>query len=408
MQSKLLKAVLPALVLVSACATGVSLRREGESIQVQLDNARQAGAYRCAPAALASAEAHLEFLYGELDQGNAVRAAAHRKQSGAALVQVMERMKVCPPLVQDKDGDGVPDAEDKCPDIPGPAKYQGCPDRDGDGIHDGIDQCVDAPEDKDGYEDEDGCPEDQDRDGDGLIDSEDKCPNTPGPIENKGCPDTDDDGLIDILDDCPKTPGPEANKGCPYGDKDGDGIPDDKDKCPNTAEDKDDFEDEDGCPDPDNDADGIPDVDDKCPMQPETMNGHLDLDGCPDVKLALVEVKRDIGKIEIKQRVFFSTGKAKIRSRSFELLNQVSQALVAYPGMNVMVEGHTDSVGSSGTNLRLSQRRADSVRAYLVAQGVDPDRLSAVGFGEEKPIDSNRTKRGREINRRVEFTITGG
>jgi len=399
---------LPVLVLSVGCATGVSLRREAESIQVQLDNARQAGAYRCAPRALATAESHLEFLYGELDQGNAVRAAKHRKKSKAALVQVMERVKVCPSLVQDRDGDGVPDDQDKCPDVPGLKAFDGCPDRDGDGIHDGIDQCVDAPEDKDGIEDEDGCPENEDRDGDGLIDPEDDCPTIPGPIANKGCPDTDGDGLLDNVDECPKVPGPKDNKGCPFGDQDGDGILDDKDQCPKVAEDIDTFEDEDGCPDPDNDADGILDVDDRCPMQPENMNGHLDGDGCPDVKLKLVEVKRDVGKIEIKQKVFFATGKARIRSRSYELLNEVAQAMVGFPTLNVMVEGHTDSVGRSTTNLRLSQRRADAVRDYLIGQGVAPDRLTAVGFGEEKPIETNRTKRGREVNRRVEFTITGG
>lgn len=392
---------------LSSCATGVSLRREAESIQVQLDNARQAGAYRCAPRALATSEAHLEFLYGELDAGNAVRAAEHRAASQGALVKVLEQMKVCPPLVQDRDGDGVPDDEDRCPDQPGKPELQGCPDRDGDGIHDGVDQCPDAPEDKDGVEDEDGCPENEDRDGDSLIDPEDACPDDPGPIEHQGCPDTDGDGLHDHEDECPKLAGPKENKGCPPGDLDGDGVLDDADQCPKTPEDPDGFEDEDGCPDPDNDADGIVDAEDRCPLQPENMNGHLDGDGCPDVKLELVEVKRDTGKIEIRQKVYFATGKARIRERSHELLNQVATALETNPDLRVMVEGHTDSVGSSSTNLRLSQRRADAVRDYLIGRGIEPDRLTAVGFGEEKPIDTNRTKRGRENNRRVEFTILG-
>ncbi|MCA9551108.1 MAG: OmpA family protein [Myxococcales bacterium] len=396
-----------ALALTLGCASGVSLRREGESIQVQLDNARQAGAYRCSPKALAMAESQLEFLQGELTQGNSTRAAEHRDLAQSNLAKVLEDMKTCPPLVADRDGDGVADDVDKCPDVPGPVANQGCPDRDGDGIHDGIDQCPDAPEDKDGVEDEDGCPENEDRDGDSLIDTEDDCPTVPGPIATRGCPDTDGDGLLDKDDDCPKIPGPKENKGCPYGDRDGDGIVDDKDQCPDAPEDKDGFEDEDGCPDPDNDADGILDVDDRCPLQPENMNGHLDADGCPDVKLELVEVRRETGKIEIKQKVFFDTGKARIQPRSYELLNQVAEVLKTYTTMRVMVEGHTDSVGSSGMNLKLSQRRADAVREYVIGQGIDPDRLSAVGFGEEKPIDSNQTKQGRERNRRVEFTITG-
>ena len=396
-----------ALVLAIGCASGASLRREGESIQVQLDNARQAGAYRCTPKALALAESNLEFLQGELTQGNSMRAAEHRDRAQAALVTVLEDMKSCPPLVSDRDGDGVADDVDQCPDVPGPAATQGCPDRDGDGIHDGVDQCPDAPEDKDGVEDQDGCPDSEDRDGDSLIDTEDDCPDVPGPIATRGCPDTDGDGLLDKDDACPKIPGPKENKGCPYGDRDGDGIVDDKDQCPDEPEDKDGFEDDDGCPDPDNDGDGILDADDRCPLQPENMNGHLDGDGCPDVKLELVEVRRETGKIEIKQKVFFDTGKARIQPRSYELLNQVAEVLKTYSTMRVMVEGHTDSVGSTGTNLKLSQRRADAVREYVIAQGIDPDRLSAVGFGEEKPIDSNQTKQGRERNRRVEFTITG-
>lgn len=395
------------LVSLMGCASGAALRREAESIQVQLDNARQAGAYRCAPRALAKAEAHLDFLQGELQQGHALRAKDHREEAAAALVTVMEQVKVCPPLVADRDGDGVPDDADKCPDVPGPEKYEGCPDRDGDGIHDGIDQCIDAPEDKDGTEDEDGCPENEDRDGDGLIDPEDMCPDDPGPLKDKGCPDTDGDGLHDGVDQCPEKPGPKDNKGCPVGDADGDGILDDVDKCRDTPEDKDGWEDEDGCPDPDNDADGILDEADRCPLEPETMNGHLDGDGCPDKKLQLVEVKRDVGKIEIKEKVYFQTGKSRIRSRSYPLLNEVAEALKTAPTMTVLVEGHTDSVGSSARNLRLSQARADSVRDYLMAQGIAGERLTAVGFGEEKPIDTNRTRSGRSNNRRVEFTITG-
>lgn len=364
-----------------SCATGAALRAEGETMRSQLDAARQAGAYRCAPRELAIAESHLEFLETELDQGNAVRAAAHRNVAKESLASVLIKSKGCKPeSPKDRDGDGVPDENDACPDDPGPVELIGCPDRDGDGIPDHVDKCPDTPEDKDGVEDDDGCPEEEDRDGDGTLDKDDRCPDVPGPAENKGCP---------------------------YGDRDGDKILDNADKCPDNPEDYDGWEDEDGCPDPDNDGDGILDVADKCPVQPETKNGFEDEDGCPDTKLDLVEVRRDIGKIEIKQKVFFDTGKATIKPVSFNLLNQVASALAANPTMKVLVEGHTDSVGGDDTNLRLSDARANSVRSYLVAQGIESDRLTAQGYGEQKPIESNKSSKGREMNRRVEFTILG-
>jgi outer membrane protein OmpA-like peptidoglycan-associated protein len=338
-----------------ACATGAALRAESEVIRSQLDAARQAGAYRCAPRELAIAESHLEFLEVELDEGNAVRAAAHRTVAKESLVTVLAKSKGCKPEVAptpaDRDGDGIPDENDACPDEPGPVELIGCPDRDGDGIADNVDKCPDVPEDKDGVADEDGCPETEDRDLDGIMDNVDKCPDVP--------------------------------------------------------EDKDGWEDEDGCPDPDNDSDGILDPADKCPLQPETVNNYEDDDGCPDVKLDLVEVRRDIGKIEIKQKVFFDTGKATIKSVSFTLLNQVATVLKTAESMRVLVEGHTDSVGSDATNMKLSDARSESVRQYLIGQGVPNDRLTAQGFGETKPIESNRTAKGRELNRRVEFTILG-
>ena len=134
-------------------------------------------------------------------------------------------------------------------------------DRDGDGIKDDVDKCPDEPEDFDGFQDEDGCP-DPDNDRDGNPDVDDKCPNVP----------EDKDGFQDA-DGCP-----EGNKN----DRDGDGILDDVDKCPDEPEDFDGFQDEDGCPDPDNDNDGILDVDDLCPNDPEDKDGFEDADGCPD------------------------------------------------------------------------------------------------------------------------------
>ena len=173
-------------------------------------------------------------------------------------------------------------------------------DRDGDGIKDDVDKCPDEPEDFDGFEDEDGCP-DPDNDSDGILDVDDKCPNEPedkdGFEDEDGCPDgdkndRDGDGILDDVDKCPDEPedidGFEDEDGCPDPDNDKDGILDVDDLCPNEPEDKDGFEDEDGCPDPDNDKDGILDSDDKCPNEPETYNGFEDEDGCPDTGRVVV------------------------------------------------------------------------------------------------------------------------
>ena len=158
--------------------------------------------------------------------------------------------------------------------------------------------------------------------------------------------------------------------------------------------------------DVDNDGDGILDVADTCPVMPETRNGFEDEDGCPDVNPKLVVVNREIGKIEIKQKVYFDSGKAIIKPRSFKLLNEVAQALKNNKTMEVLVEGHTDSRGSDSYNLRLSDSRANAVREYLISQGIKTERLKSMGFGETKPIASNKRRAGRKKNRRVEFTIT--
>lgn len=165
-------------------------------------------------------------------------------------------------------------------------------DEDGDGIHDNQDQCPTEPEDLDGYEDTDGCPE-HDNDLDGIVDSADKCPSQPEDMDGfediDGCPDLDNDkdGLPDTGDQCPLEPetrnGYQDQDGCPdESDVDNDGVPDQRDKCPRAPEDTDGFEDTDGCPDPDNDQDGILDEQDECIDEPETINQFEDSDGCPD------------------------------------------------------------------------------------------------------------------------------
>ncbi len=320
------------------------------------------------------------------------------------------------PRDRDRDSDGILDSEDSCPDEPedkdGWEDSDGCPDEDNDqdGVNDSDDACPDEPEDADTFEDEDGCP-DPDNDQDQVLDVDDECPMDAGIVEKKGCPefDKDGDGILDENDKCIDEPedkdGFEDQDGCPDVDNDNDGIFDSEDKCPNEAEDKDGFEDEDGCPDRDNDQDGVLDPDDKCPNEKETINGNEDEDGCPDKGKSKVRVTKE--KIEILEKVYFDTGKSTIKPISFNILNQVAQVLRANPQITkILVEGHTDSRGSDSSNLALSKERAAAVVQFLTAAGVEAERLQSEGFGEEKPIASNDSKSGREQNRRVEFTIT--
>jgi outer membrane protein OmpA-like peptidoglycan-associated protein len=325
------------------------------------------------------------------------------------------------PDVRDEDKDGVPDAVDKCLGVPedrdGFQDNDGCPDpdNDGDAILDKDDKCPNQAEDFDQFEDEDGCPE-PDNDKDGINDINDACPMDPedgkGPKPKDGCPlsktDSDGDGVPDDKDKCPTDAedkdGFEDDDGCPDPDNDNDGIPDNFDQCPNQPEDADNFQDEDGCPDPDNDKDGILDKDDKCPNEPENINGYQDEDGCPD-KGPPPKVKIEKGQIVILEKVFFDTGKARIKPVSFNLLDQVASTIKAHPEFKIRIEGHTDSQGKQDKNIKLSQERADSVRTYLIKRGIEPERLQSVGYGPAVPIADNKTAAGREANRRVEFHI---
>jgi OmpA-OmpF porin, OOP family len=220
-------------------------------------------------------------------------------------------------------------------------------------------------------------PEVGDRDGDGIPDDRDQCPDEP----------EDMDGFQD-------------EDGCPDPDNDGDGIPDAQDKCPNEAEDKDGFQDEDGCPDPDNDGDGIPDAQDKCPNEPETFNQYQDEDGCPDTVPG--PVQKFTGVI---QGINFRTNSDQITRPSFRVLDRAAQVLRDYPDVKMEIQGHTDDRGRPEYNKDLSQRRAESVKAYLVGKGIDESRLTSVGYGMEMPIAENKTARGRAQNRRVEFKL---
>lgn len=185
------------------------------------------------------------------------------------------------------------------------------------------------------------------------------------------------------------------------GDRDGDGVPDDRDACPDQVEDPDQFEDDDGCPEADNDADGVRDESDRCPNEPETMNDISDDDGCPD----LIRVQGTL--ITTFDAVRFQTGSDVILEESHPMLTEVANVLRVNPSMHIRVEGHTDSAGDDRQNLELSQRRADSVRRFLIEHGVPAGQVSAVGHGETRPVAPNDTPAGRARNRRVEFHITG-
>jgi len=213
-------------------------------------------------------------------------------------------------------------------------------DRDGDGIPDDVDQCPDVPEDRDGFQDEDGCP-DYDNDRDGVYDTQDECPNDP--------------------------------------------------------EDRDGFQDVDGCPDNDNDQDGIQDESDNCPNNPETVNGYKDTDGCPDEKP--IEIRQTF----VLHGVNFKTASAELLEESYYVLEQVFNSLEAFPTVRVEIAGHTDAQGQDDYNMRLSYSRAKAVMDYLVLRGIDPGRMAARGYGETRPVASNDTAEGRAQNRRVEM-----
>jgi len=350
---------------VHGCAEAPRLRGQIEGLSKIAEQAERNGAIRCAPRELALAKSHLQFASIELEQGSFARAKEHiwLAEPNAHAASFLSPPQYCaerqfveappPPAPGDRDGDGYLDPDDKCPD---------------------------EPENFQGFQDEDGCPDDPDTDGDGLTDSVDSCVLEP----------EDTDKYLD-------------EDGCPEVDNDLDSILDAADKCPLEPEDPDGYEDEDGCPDPDNDKDEVPDLKDQCP---NTVGSSTQEPlGCP-AKPALVVVTDC--EVKITQQIHFEFNKAKIRPESFPVLDAVVEVLNKAPDIRIEVQGHTDNKGGSAYNKRLSEQRSGSVKQYLVAHGIDPSRLTSHGYGFDRPIVPNDTDQNRALNRRVQFVRTEG
>ncbi|OGC90128.1 MAG: hypothetical protein A2W25_11090 [candidate division Zixibacteria bacterium RBG_16_53_22] len=266
---------------------------------------------------------------------------------------------------KDSDNDGVRDKKDMCPDTPQGAivDEQGCPhDADGDGVYDGLDNCLDTP--KGAIVDMTGCPLDTDQDG--VPDGIDKCANTPPGVgvDNVGCPlDADKDGVFDTYDKCPDTPA-----GC--------------------------LVDASGC-NLDGDGDGVCDGKDRCPTTPALT--VVNEEGCP------VDVKKPVQKITLN--IKYATGSYEPDAASKKVLEDLIVTMKNYTKATVEVDGFTDDAGSEQSNQVLSEKRAGAVKDYIVAGGIEPERVTAKGFGEDPAhfVADNKTAEGRAQNRRVEL-----
>lgn len=340
--------------LVLGCTQAAALRGRIHSTRELLQQADQNGAYMCAPRELAVGRSHLVFAERELEEGHLERAEDHFH---VAEPNARAALRLSPP--------------ERC--SPRDVAVQGPGDRDGDGYLDPDDQCPDQPENFNGYQDQDGCPDDPDSDGDQIADSRDLCPIDP----------EDRDSYLD-------------DDGCPEADNDADGVPDATDNCRNEAEDPEGFQDQDGCPDLDNDQDTVADLQDRCPNEA----GPVDNQGCPPVFTHI-----QVTQHGVRFHVEFDFDRATLRPSAAATLDEVVQFLSLQHNRNLRYEvgGHTSSEGALRHNNQLSEARARTVREYLTAHGIDPYRLTAHGYGPSQPIDSNRTAVGREANRRVEL-----
>ena len=259
---------------------------------------------------------------------------------------------------KDTDSDGVYDKFDACPEIAGLVEFKGCPDSDGDGIKDSDDACPNVA----GLATMNGCP---DADADGIVDKDDMCPNAKGTKANKGCPDTDGDGVVDKNDKCPTAAGPVANGGCAWPDTDGDSILDKDDKCPKVA-------------------------------------GIASEGGCPEI----ISNEAQMGMNSFAEAILFKLESASFESGVTAKLDGMIAIMNEFSAAEFAIKGFTDNSGSVSGNLKLSNSRANAVKDYLIANGIDAARLSATGFGQDSPISSNKTRAGRVENRRVEVKVT--
>lgn len=333
-----------AITLTVGCAHE-SVLTDSDALTSQLQSIREA-AITCAPLELAEAEARIHFGVYASEQGRLLDARDELSRAKSLVATVVKK-----------------------------SSGSGCEgDRDGDGVVDTLDKCPDIPEDFDNENDEDGCP-DFDRDKDGVPDDRDRCPQQ---AEDK-------DGFQD-------------QDGCPEFDNDRDGLPDKTDQCPMKAEDFDGYRDLDGCPDPDNDGDDIPDAEDRCPIQP----GPESTGGCPDDYRYILLRETTI---ELKKPIKYDRDTGSLLPASFRVMDNIVTALKRNPRMKIRIEGHTDSQGTSSRNEKLSERVAILVKRYLVKKGIIGKRLIPVGKGEDVPIDDNETPEGRASNCRVEFKI---
>jgi outer membrane protein OmpA-like peptidoglycan-associated protein len=260
----------------------------------------------------------------------------------------------------DSDGDGVNDKKDICPDVPGLKEFNGCPDTDGDGIPDNEDAC---PEEA-GTAEMNGCP---DTDGDGIADGDDACPETAGSAEMGGCPDSDGDSVADKDDKCPNVAGEAANNGCPWPDSDGDGVLDKDDLCPNVA--------------------GV------------AANG-----GCKDEPTKLIEfITKSLENSSFSEsKIYFGTSSIKLGKSADKLILKLKGLLDEYPDVNIIVQGHASDDGSEAFNMKISQKRADTVAAALIAAGIDASRVSTEAYGESKPMSDRKSSRRVEFDRGME------
>ncbi len=340
----------------------------------------------------------------------------------------------------DRDKDHIPDNLDDCPDNPGLPKFNGCPDRDGDEIIDKKDSCPDVA----GILELNGCP---DKDGDKITDKKDSCPDEAGLAEFNGCPDRDHDKVIDKNDLCPDDSGSVKLFGCP--DRDGDEIVDKDDRCPDKAG----LKENDGCPlarlhlidKQENiittatiDKEGnfhftqLP-ADENVILQLESYDvlivnevsvstgktfrvARRGTDGFFYFEILTVENKIPDTQIQLKKEeaekvmkamasLEFDFGKDVIRTSSMDGLDSLAELLDQNSTWRLKLSGHTDNVASMQYNMKLSEKRVEAIKKYLVKKGIAQDRIVLKWYGPTKPIAPNDTEEGKQKNRRVEFLI---